>query len=115
MKAARERAVEVMSLDGAPGVDTPGGHEGCDEDYAWALIGAIESAGLRIVDASLYQALVEAVRGYQWAGESFKLAAQHGAPLMDVIEDYLHIASTCSDVADEAHARAVTLLAERGE
>lgn len=109
---ARERAVkEMVGLWVGDDIRS----QPVENEDAEALCDLIESAGLRIVDASLYQALVEAVRGYQWAGESFKLAAQHGAPLMGVIEDYLHIASTCSDVADEAHARAVRLLDERGE
>jgi hypothetical protein len=111
MKTARERAVKELTgvwLD-ADYADTEI-HPGHAED----LICTIESAGLRIVDASLFQALVEAVRARQWTEACRgKWRESFLALLSD--EDYLgDEIDRSGDVAEAAHARAVELL-ERGE
>jgi hypothetical protein len=108
MKGAREKAIDVMSRRYFP---VPGNSE---RSIATHDIEGIESAGLRIVDASLFQALVEAVRARQWTEACRgKWRESFLALLSD--EDYLgDEIDRSGDVAEAAHARAVELL-ERGE
>jgi hypothetical protein len=109
MKGAREKAIDVMSRRYFP---VPGNSE---RSIATHDIEGLESAGLRIVDAELHQALIEAMRARMWADMRGRVAIRYG------IEERLELMweqdrrfNAELDVARRCASTAVELL-ERGE
>jgi len=70
-------------------------------EEADSLLSEIEGAGLAVVDAELHEALVAFVRGLKWLDR---------CDLGDELGYLLAV-----EMVNEVHARAVALLAERGE
>lgn len=105
---ARERAIDVMSRRYFP---VPGNSE---RSIATHDIEGIESAGLRIVDSDLFEALVAAVRAAMWC-DARSWAARY--PWRQQVNNSFHESELANErnVATLAHRRAVELLDERGE
>ena len=107
---ARERAVkEMVGLWIGDEIQS----QPVESEDAEALCDLIESAGLRIVDRELFEALVEAVRAAMWA-DARSWAARY--PWLQQVNNRFHESELANErtVATLAHRHAIELL-ERGE
>lgn len=112
---AREGAVirpEKRAMNAMVGVATAGRY--VTPGSAMRLLDYLADAGLRIVDAELHQALVEAVRAAMWC-DARSWAARY--PWRQQVHSNFHESELANErnVATLAHRRAVELLDERGE